>query len=49
MSMDPRSAQGPPQISLHATVQLPAAACLRCSPDVPSLGNKVCQASRALG
>lgn len=39
----------PPQMSLHAMVQLPAAACLHCSPDVPALGNKVCQAGRALG
>lgn len=42
-------AEPPPQMSLHAMVQLPAAACLHCSPDVPALGNKVCQASRALG
>lgn len=42
----PQDRLGPPQMSLHAMVQLPAAACLHCSPDVPALGNKVCQASR---
>lgn len=30
----------PPQLSLHAMVQLPAAVCVHCSPDVPALGTK---------
>lgn len=45
----PGHVRAPPQMSLHATVQLPVAMCLHCSPDVPALGTKCVRPAERLG